>query len=246
MDSAASCPGSGTPADPYCSLVYAIGQYRDGFNYGLATNSPLIGAASDGGNIGADNGTGAAGVTALEVHLAAGTYGLGGRDLLMNVSLVGAGADSVLITNTIKGLQTGARLEGVTVASTENMGLEIYGPRSPSIVNCVFSNLANTAIHIYNAYSTAVDPCAPTLTAVRIRDLYSPSTSLRGIYMDGRMTPWKTTPEIRNSVFHNINSGASGPQGAIHAYYASPLVLNSTFFTNKIGLYAENGGTVTV
>lgn len=40
--------------------------------------------------------------------------------------------------------------------------------------------------------------------------------------------------------------GASGRQGAIHAYYASPLVLNSTFFTNKIGLCAESGGTVTV
>lgn len=246
VDSAASCPGSGTPAAPYCSLAYAIGQYRDSFDYGLATNSPLIGAASDGGNIGADNGVGAPRTTALEVRLAAGTYGLGGRDLLMNVSLVGTSPESVLITNTVKGLQSGARLEGVTIASTENQGLEIYGPHSPTIGNCVFSNLTNNAIYIYNAYPTAVDPCAPTITAVRIRDLYSPSASLRGIYIDGRLTPGKTTPEIRNSLFHNINSGVSGRQGALHAFYASPLVLNSTFFTNKVGLCSEGPGTATV
>lgn len=246
VDAAASCPGDGSMASPFCSLANAIAQYRAGFNYGLTSYSPCIGAASDGGNIGAQLGVGAAGATSIEIRVAPGTYGLGGHNLLMGISLIGAGPNSVVITNTIKGLQTGARLEGVTVASTAGKGLELNGPKSPAIVNCVFSNLADTAIYIYNGNPTSVEVCAPTITAVRIRDIYSASSPVDGMYIDGSSASWKTRPEIRNGLFHNIRSGASGRQGAVHAFYASPLVLNSTFYTNKIGLCSEYGGTVTV
>ena len=91
VNAAVAGPGSGTAADPIRNLQVAL----DGFDFRLATNSPCVGAASDGGNLGAATRTaGTAGNIVGALRMAPGNYDIRGRNLALVSDAYGAGPDA--------------------------------------------------------------------------------------------------------------------------------------------------------
>ena len=238
VHSVSSCPGAGTEADPYCSLSGALKTYWEGFDFGLATGSPCIGTGSGGGNMGAANGTGAAGVTALTVAVGPGTYGLGGRDLLMDVSIYGESPSTVVITNTIRGLRSGRVLYGVAVAQTGGKGIEIKGPVSPVIANCTVRDLTNNdGISIDLASFGQMEEASPLISHCRIHGIRSDSYT-QGIRLKGYRGNLKAT--IRNCLLHSISnsSGAAAAVAAIFSDGAATTIQSSTVYGHtQNGIY---------
>ncbi len=236
VHSVSSCPGSGTEVDPYCSLAGALRSYWEQFNFGLATGSPCIGTGSGGGNMGAANGTGAAGVSALAVAVGPGPYGRGGGDLLMDVSVYGENPTTVVITNTIRGLRSGRVLYGVTVAQTGGKGIEIKGPVSPGIVNCIVRDLSNNdGIAIDMASFGQTEVARPLISHCRIYGLSSGSYT-HGIRLMGYRGNLK--PTIRNCLLHSI-SNSSGPSAAVAAIYSEGA--ETTIQSSTIYGHTQNG-----
>jgi hypothetical protein len=100
VDSAVAHPGTGTAADPYDDLQIGL----DGFDFRLATNSPCIGSASNGGNQGATAGTGgAAGFTVATLNLTNGIYDIRGRNVIFTQGLQGNGSTNCTIYNAVFG-----------------------------------------------------------------------------------------------------------------------------------------------
>lgn len=100
VDGAVAGAGSGTAADPYCDLQIGL----DGFDFRLATNSPCLGTASDGGNQGATTGTGgAAGGTVATLNLVNGVYDIRGRNIIFTRGLQGNGSTNSFIGNGVFG-----------------------------------------------------------------------------------------------------------------------------------------------
>ena len=224
VHSVSSCPGAGTEANPYCSLSGALKTYWEQFSFGLAAGSPCIGTGSGGGNMGASNGTGAVGVTALTVAAGPGTYGLGGRNLLMDVSIYGEDPEEVVITNTIRGLRNGRVLYGVTVAQTGGRGIEIKDPVSPVIAHCVVRDLGeNDGIAIDLESFGQAEDARPLISHCRIRGLRANGIRLKGYR--GNLKP-----TIRNCLLHSItnSAGAGTAVAAIFSEGAAATIQSST------------------
>ncbi|NCC52408.1 MAG: right-handed parallel beta-helix repeat-containing protein, partial [Spartobacteria bacterium] len=215
VDAAAGGPGTGTPADPYLRLFDAIDCVHSNYHYGLASGSPCIGQASDGGNMGADNGTGTQGEDAFTIQIATGTYTLAERGLGLRCSLQGVGADSVYITNTIYGLRNHASLRGLCVERTGGRGIEIIPENNPTIDACAVQYLSNIGIF--------GERCAPTITCTRVSHM--PFT---GIYLTGTHIP----PLIRNCLVYDTD----GIQ--FWTYTTGVVVQSSTLYSNRdVGIY---------
>jgi len=119
VDLSASGPGDGTPEQPYNDLQAALA----GFDLHLGANSPCIGAASDGGNLGAGTGIGdVSGNVTAELHLAPGTYDIRGRNVIFVKGIQGAGSAQSSITNTVFGW-----VEDATIKDLAIQGEEIFG-----------------------------------------------------------------------------------------------------------------------
>ena len=86
VDASATCPGIGTFGSPYCDLQVAL----DAFDFHLSPNSPCVGTADDGGNMGADTGVGGlAGNIIAPLHLAEGNYDIRGRNIIFTRGIYG-------------------------------------------------------------------------------------------------------------------------------------------------------------
>jgi len=162
VNSAVIGPGSGTAADPYRDLQVGL----DGFDFRLATNSPCIGTAGDGGNQGATTGTGgAAGGTVASLNLTNGIYDIRGRNIIFTRGLQGNGSTGSFIRNAVFGYVedtyirdlsiTGERWFG-GIAIRANVGFERCAVASNNVLTdgggiyvaqgqCVASNSAVSA-----------------------------------------------------------------------------------------------------
>ena len=226
VNATSPCPGAGTAEAPHCSLARALREYRENFDYGLAAGSPCIGTGSGGSNMGAENGTGAGGTTAMGVQIAAGTYGMGGEDLLLDVSLHGDGPESVTITNTIRGLRDGAVAEGLTAAWTEGAGIEIKGPVSPTIRNCDFRNLTGTGIGIDLSYGWEEESGRPEIDRCRVYGMDYEYLYRYGIQLRGN--GGNLRPTVRNCLLQGID----GATAALQADGARATIENCTVAGN--------------
>jgi predicted outer membrane repeat protein len=93
---AAATPGPGL----FTNLQVAL----TNFDFRLGTNSSCLTAGSDGGFIGADNGSGgAAGNVAAALQIAGGSYDIRGRSIIFTRGLQGAGRTSTTIRNAVFG-----------------------------------------------------------------------------------------------------------------------------------------------
>ena len=90
--------------------------------------------------MGADTGVcEGAGEAARLVHLAPGTYAIGGLSLTHNVSLVGAGEEETVIEGTVRGLRTGAVLSHLTVRHGTSGGIRVSAGEAPEILHCAIT-----------------------------------------------------------------------------------------------------------
>ncbi len=132
VDAAASGPGDGSQHAPYAELGSAFE-----FDLTPASDSPCIGAGTDGRTMGAHaNAAGAAGVPQRTVHVAPGTYASPGVLLAPHASLLGAGAAATTIESTIFGLQTGSVLADVMVTKGTASGVSVAQNEAPEIRDC--------------------------------------------------------------------------------------------------------------
>ncbi len=132
VDAAAPAGGDGSAANPFHRLAPALD-----YSYALAPGSPCIGSASDGGNRGRASGEcDLAPVESRIVHVASGEYALAGRGLDHQVSLLGAGRDSTTLRGTVRGLESGAELAGVTVTDGTQGGVFVAPGRAPLVRDC--------------------------------------------------------------------------------------------------------------
>lgn len=100
VDASFTGGGDGTAANPFRDLQVAL----DGYDFRLAAGSPCLGAASDRGNLGSDTGVGGTpGNTVAQLHLAAGTYDIRGRNIIFTRGLLGAGSASSFIRHAVFG-----------------------------------------------------------------------------------------------------------------------------------------------
>ena len=104
VDAARAENGDGTQERPFRDLRTALE-----YSLSLKSNSPCIGTARDGANMGADLGVCVAGepVTFM-VHVARGIYSMAGVSLVHGASILGAGADETVLEGTVWGLRSGA------------------------------------------------------------------------------------------------------------------------------------------
>ena len=136
--SAAPGPGDGTRRNPFSSFARAF----EGYSLALALDSPCRGAGDRGGDMGADAAPcETQGPTRL-VHLAAGSYSMGGRDLSQNVSLEGSGERQTVIEGTVRGLRTGARLSRLAVTA----GIVVGAGESPEILSTTISGTETSSM----------------------------------------------------------------------------------------------------
>ncbi len=133
VDAAAPAPGDGSAAHPFTTLAPAL-QY----DYALAAaQSPCIGTAFEGTNMGADTGVHAcaeAPVSARTIRVAGGTYSLSGLVLANHVSIIGTSATpGTVLEGTAVGLRTGARFEAATV--TGGSGIRVGAGEAPEVIH---------------------------------------------------------------------------------------------------------------
>jgi len=101
VDQSSQDKGTGTPEHPYRDLQEAL----NSFDFRLGSDSPCLGVASDGGNLGADTGTGSmAGNTVAALSLGEGEFDIRGRNLCFVNGILGSGADRTTITNAVLGV----------------------------------------------------------------------------------------------------------------------------------------------
>ena len=119
VDSSKGGPGTGTPADPYLNLQLAL----DGFDFTLAADSPCIGEACDGGNLGADAGVGgtAGNITAL-LYLTDGAYDIRGRNIIFIRDIQGTDPNTTIIRHAVFGYVEDAYLRNVGITVEEIFG----------------------------------------------------------------------------------------------------------------------------
>jgi hypothetical protein len=112
-------PGSGTAADPYRDLQIGLA----GFDFRLATNSPCIGTASDGGNLGADTGVGGtSGNITATLCLTNGLYDIRGRNIIFTRGVLGAGATNSLIRHAVFGYVEDTFIRDLGITAEEIFG----------------------------------------------------------------------------------------------------------------------------
>jgi hypothetical protein len=109
----------GTAANPFPNLQLAL----DGYDFRLATNSPCLGAASDGGNLGAATGVGGApGNITATLRLTNGLYDIRGRSVIFTRGLVGAGATNSLIRHSVFGYVEDTFIRDLGITAEEIFG----------------------------------------------------------------------------------------------------------------------------
>lgn len=119
VNSAVAGPGSGTAADPYRDLQIGL----DGFDFRLATSSPCIGTASDGGSQGATTETGgAAGITVATLNLTNGVYDIRGRNIIFTRGLQGNGSAGNFIRNAVFGYVEDTFVRDLTITGERWFG----------------------------------------------------------------------------------------------------------------------------
>ena len=119
VDASTTGAGSGTPGDPYPDLQVGL----DAFDFRLGTGSPCIGAASDGGDMGAAIGVGGVpGNTTATLSLAPGAYDIRGRNLICAFGVEGAGASLSTIRNAVFGYVEPAFVRDVSITDEALFG----------------------------------------------------------------------------------------------------------------------------
>ena len=242
VDQAAAPGGDGlSETSALQRLDDALDLYRGAYSYRLLTNSPCLGTGESGADMGAALGTAdVQRVTAVTVHLAAGNYGLT-RRLWHRISLRGAGYRSVIVTGTVYGLQSSARLEDLTVGDHGGRGLFIAPWEAPAILRCRIAG--NQAGYRHGAGAYVCRYASPLFRNCLICSNWVGSTSYRGggVYFD-----YDSTGLFQNVT---ITRNWAGSGDGLYARYNATLYLDNTicwsnsdsdFSGSGFSLYATN------
>jgi len=211
-------PGSGTMADPFCSIQDAIA------------------AASDNDEIVVQPGTyfETIDISGKLVHLRS-------SDGPQVTAIDGGAADSVIRLE--NGEPQDTIVEGFTIrngSATRGGGLRII-QSSPTIVRCVLaSNTAEGSSDVRGG-GAYIELGSPVLRQCEFTS-NSADPDLFGFGAGGGIYSLNADPLIVNCIFQdNLSSFALG--GAVHNVSSSPTVINSTFNGNSRGMQSTNGGT---
>ncbi|MFC1764014.1 DUF1565 domain-containing protein, partial [Planctomycetota bacterium] len=108
--------GDGTPDHPYYDLQQAL----NGFDFRLGADSPCLGTAGDGGNLGANTGVGGnAGNTKVVLDIAEGQYDIRGRNIIFIQGIQGSGPDTTTITNAVFGHVNEGTIQSLSIAKED-------------------------------------------------------------------------------------------------------------------------------
>jgi len=149
VDSSAAPGGTGSAERPFSSLEELFHSY----SVALACNSPCIGTAGDGGNIGAENGVAAGERTSMlyEIQLAPGRYEspriLGPFPYKV---LRGSGFEETFILGTLAMPARGIRIENCWIGGSSSWGILIRSGEEIEIVNCAISENTNGGVMCLN------------------------------------------------------------------------------------------------
>ncbi len=132
----------GWTAGPEVFVDADLAQALDPREYSLTlqVSSPCLGTGEGGADMGADTGTcESAGHPARLIHLAAGIYEIGGRNLAHRVSLQGAGEEETVIQGTVCGLRSGAFISRLAVTGGTRGGIVVSAGEEAEITRCTIT-----------------------------------------------------------------------------------------------------------
>jgi predicted outer membrane repeat protein len=119
VDDARGGGGDGSAEEPFGSLEEALA----GYSVELSPESPCIGAARDGGDLGAPGPRArAAGAATRLVHLGPGRYELAGLTLAAGASISGSGYEETFLRGPVAGLRSGSHLARLTAGGASERG----------------------------------------------------------------------------------------------------------------------------
>jgi hypothetical protein len=130
VDAGAAPGGDGSPERPFQDLQSAVG-----FFVSLSADSPCLGAAMDGGDMGAGSGRCDGSPPAeRRIHIAAGRYDVGSATFSGIFLVQGAGEGLTFLVGTVSGM-TG-RMEALTVTGgTTHGGIVVGSAEAPEIID---------------------------------------------------------------------------------------------------------------
>jgi len=153
VDGQAAPGGDGTAAAPFRELSDALRLSRS-----LSKDSPCLGAAEDGGNLGANRGTCERENHAKRVvRIAPGVYGIRSRTLIGEVDLIGAGRDRSILRGGLQAIGAKAELRDLTIESSLTSGLQTSGESSLKVLRCRVRGHARSGIEASGASLDCID-----------------------------------------------------------------------------------------
>lgn len=252
-------PGSGEPDDPFSSLEEALA----GYCLDLAPDSPCIGAAEDGGNLGAPTGPCAQrGSASRTVRLAPGSHDLGNLHLRHGVRLVGAGRAQSRLVGDLLGLGSGSSLASLTVKGS----VLLSARESPEITDCAIVESRGDGIFCGQGAAPRLAGCViarnrgsgvscaagarPILSACEIRENQG-----SGVLARGASPTLVNCLVVANSVVYgagiDLTDASSAilfttitgnPGGGVRAVGSAPAVTSSILWGNPGGALRLSGG----
>jgi predicted outer membrane repeat protein len=132
--------GWGTAETIDVNASFDLQQALNGFDFTLAANSPCIGLAGDGSNLGADTGTGGtAGNTTVKLNISAGSYDIRGRNIIFTKGIQGAGPLDTVITNSVFGYNEDTYIKDLQITGEDIFG-GIVIRKNIDITNCYIND----------------------------------------------------------------------------------------------------------
>jgi hypothetical protein len=235
VSASASSPGTGAPFKPYRDLQLAL---KD-FSFNLAYDSPCVGSACDGGNMGADTGIGgtAGNITAL-LYLRNGTYDIRGRNIIFIRGVQGTDPNTTIIRHAVFGYIEDAYLRNVGITGEEIFG----GITVRADVQFDHCNVAgNTSLADGGGIYMAGGNCAITNSSVS----QNTSSGNGGGYFASSGT---NTIVEESTVSQNTSTGSGGglylDVNSVSSLLSRSQILNNTSHNSGGGIYV--GGLLDV
>ncbi|UCG58132.1 MAG: DUF1565 domain-containing protein, partial [Phycisphaerales bacterium] len=257
VDASSPCPGAGAAGIPYCDLQHAL----DRFSFRLSTNSPCVGTASDGGNMGANTGlSSSAGNVIVDMHIAEGTYDIRGRNIICIRNVYGVGTAETSIENAVFGHIENNNIMDLSITAEHIFGGFVVRA-DVNFDNCyIHQNYAAAdggGIYVAEGHCTLDDSTVSgngghgggglyadvnTVTTV-VGDShfsYNSAGAGGGIHMSGQLGVIGTA-----TVPVNFEQNGAGSGGAIYVNdTADANMIYARFYRNNYGRSGSTGGAV--
>ena len=226
VDAANPEVGDGSATNPYSTLRQGLA-----YSLALAAGSPCLGTGEGGVDMGAGaQGCHQAGPERRLVHLAAGTYEIGGSTLTHHASLRGKSQAESVVRGTVFGLRTGSSLSRITVTGGTASGVHLNTGEVPEILDTTVTG--NTSD--YFGGGIFCENSSPIITRVTMTQNIG---GLAGEGSGGGMHCGSGSPVLTDCrIAGNVARGGTG--GGLSLFDSSPELRGCAITGNT----AESGG----